>query len=183
MIEIIKEHLKIRKKPQIFTFTKDKVVYEGHKYMGELPGVYWLMDKDEVVYIGRSKEIMVRLTNHSRSKFIWDTSKFVIVDNELVRNNLEFGLIRMNHTRYNNRNSVKVPKNFLTLYNNSMNKYKRTIKDIKEFIESEPPQGYKGILKDVVDSLPLYEGLIKLDYTKWFEEYSKKLDGKRHRLI
>jgi hypothetical protein len=183
MIETIKEHLKIRKKPQIFTFTKDKVVYEGHKYMGELPGVYWLMDKDEVVYIGRSKEIMVRLTNHSRSKYIWDTCKFVIVDNELTRNNLEFALIRINHTRYNNRNSVKVPNNFLSLYKNSINKYKRIIKDIDSFIETEPIQGYKGVLKDVVDSKPVYERLIKLDYTKWFEEYCKKLDGKRHMLV
>ena len=183
MIEVIKEHLKLRKKPKIFTFSKDKVMYEGHKFMGELPGVYWLMDKDEVVYIGRSKEIMVRLTNHSRSKFIWDSSKFVIVDNELTRNNLEYALIRLNHTRYNNRNSVKVPKNFYTLYKNSMNKYKRIIKDIDSFIETEPPQGYKGILKDLVDSKPLYERLIKLEYVNWFEEYSKKLEGKRHKLI
>ena len=144
MIEIIKEHLKLKKKPQIFTFSKDKVVYEGHKYMGELPGVYWLMNKDEVVYIGRSKEIMVRLTNHSRSKFTWDTSKFVIVDDEITRNNLEFGLIRMTPTKYNNRNSVKVPKNFLTLYKNTINKYKRIVKDIEGFIESEPDKGYKG---------------------------------------
>jgi hypothetical protein len=40
----IKKHLKIKGKVQTFIFSKDKVRIEGDKFMGELPGVYWLME-------------------------------------------------------------------------------------------------------------------------------------------
>jgi hypothetical protein len=181
MINTIKKHLKIKGRVQTFTFSKDKVRNEGDKFMGELPGVYWLMKGKTVVYIGTSGKVMNRLKSHmgNSSKIDWDISNFVIVEDRTIRRDLEYALIRTIPTKYNNPKSVKGTKDTEKYFYYKMSDYRSTIRLINDFKE----MGLSGNFITLYEKLPLYESLVKMSYEEWLVEYNKKLNGEPHRLI
>lgn len=181
MINTIKKHLNIKGKVQTFTFSKDRIQSEGNKLMGELPGVYWLMDGKTVVYIGTSGKVMNRLKSHmgKTSKIEWNVSRFVIVEDRIQRRDLEYALIRTIPTKYNSPKSVEGTKDTEKYFYYKMSDYRSTIRLINDFKH----MGMVGNLGRLINDLPIYESLIKMTYDEWLVEYNKKLNGEPHKLI
>jgi excinuclease UvrABC nuclease subunit len=79
------------------------------------PGIYFLFDGDEIVYIGKSINIESRVVNHrGQGEKEFDSYSFVEVHDELLRNHLEAYYIYTVSPKYN---SVVPPNNrYFPLY-------------------------------------------------------------------
>ncbi len=63
-------------------------------------GIYMLKDGDEVVYVGKSKDIHKRILQHSLSEKIFDNHSFVECSEELLEST-EISYIQMLAPKYN----------------------------------------------------------------------------------
>lgn len=73
-------------------FTKNKDVI--------LCGVYFLLDEDEIIYIGSSKHIVSRVYSHTSSEKHFNQVRFISCDNE-SKEQLEAQLIIEHNPKYN----------------------------------------------------------------------------------
>lgn len=64
-----------------------------------ISGVYFLYDKGELVYIGQSKNILVRIYQHNDKVF--DTFDYLEIQDEKKRNDKEIDLIMQHTPKYN----------------------------------------------------------------------------------
>lgn len=65
-------------------------------------GVYFLFDKEEIVYIGESQDLLRRICEHFRGKYIFDSFKFSeFKGTEKQRKCREAFLIRKHKPKYN----------------------------------------------------------------------------------
>lgn len=69
-----------------------------------IQGVYVLYDKDEIVYVGKSKNIINRISSHlSRHEIQFDSFDWIECEDEMDCHFLEASLIRTGRTKYNDR--------------------------------------------------------------------------------
>ena len=63
------------------------------------PAIYFLLDKDEIVYVGRSKNAMSRIQTHQKDKYFDSYAIFPVDKNRLI--DTEIAMIALYRPRYN----------------------------------------------------------------------------------
>jgi hypothetical protein len=154
---------------------RDKINLRGHpKFKWYKPdhsgvsyvGVYFLYDKNELVYIGYTADVYKRVANHRSGFFKWTKVRYVDVGDELKARKLEFALLVTNKTKYNSPKYVE----------------RRVIKD---------PYNYwwrqRGILSETVKYSvkrlkPHYQKMLDMSFEEFEEQYKLKMSGEPHDL-
>lgn len=83
----------------------DSIAISSVQIQGNVSGVYFLFDKDEVVYIGQGWNCFLRVAEHTRK----DANKtfthwwFIDIQSEVERKVVEKELIRKYQPRFNRR--------------------------------------------------------------------------------
>lgn len=108
-----------------------------YKYKNRITGVYWLLDGDEIVYIGYSTNLISRIKSHTNTKE-WTKAKFVIINDKRLSYLIEFALLKKYTPKYNDIkyiNRITVNNRFrlykehrnlwIKVYNDKINKIYR----------------------------------------------------------
>jgi hypothetical protein len=158
-------------------------------------GVYWLFDKDEVVYIGFSEDLRTRLRSHSSdsSKKEWDRAKVVLVDSPRIARAVESTLLLNFKTRYNSPRSIlrwtdKVPGDTTRSYN-AYNNFRGRVNMILKFYGqyghlSKEELANIGIgLVYAFEDIELYRKHANTTFEQYVENFKLKLKGQKHDLF
>jgi len=70
---------------------------------GNCSGVYFLFDREELVYIGKSWNCLLRVAEHTRkdAEKSFTSWNFIAIDVDTEKNNLERKLIQAHNPKYN----------------------------------------------------------------------------------
>ena len=125
--EVIKKHL--GSNPILWKMTREEVrnIFMPFFDPEIKEGVYFLYEGDNLVYIGRSSNLIKRIKSHiSRNRFHWDKVKSVVTPDKRLSVDIEHALL-MNFPTPNNvkpRVSLKIPD----LYKTHRSNWKTTVK-------------------------------------------------------
>lgn len=86
---------------EIITVLSMPVIWPQHRHSG----IYFLLDDDEIVYVGQSKNIQARFENHTKSNKIFNRWFYIFCDIEDL-NKTEAYYILMLRPKYN----IAIPK-------------------------------------------------------------------------
>jgi len=186
--KIIRKHL--RSKPILWKMSKDEV-RESYMVLNDtLQGVYLLYSGDDLVYIGRSSNLLKRVKSHiSRKKFHWDTVRSVVVPNKRLSIDIEHAHL-MNLPTPNNvkpRVSLKMDE----LYKNYRSTWRTTVKMYDMMLEPYTRDGQFTIFEDLDDREKIDRinknhlislSNLQMSFEEFEEEYRKKNAGDPHRL-
>jgi excinuclease UvrABC nuclease subunit len=80
-----------------------KLKETAKKLEGNTPGIYFLFDNDELVYIGKGWNCFLRVAEHTRkdSTKIFTSWEYIQIDDEAKYGELEKQLIKQYRPRYN----------------------------------------------------------------------------------
>jgi len=70
---------------------------------GNCSGIYFLFDREELVYIGKSWNCLLRVAEHTRkdAEKFFTSWNFIAVDGDIEKNILERKLIQTHNPKYN----------------------------------------------------------------------------------
>lgn len=98
----------ISRNGEIPEITKETITSSASKYLhpGEpYCGIYFLILDDEIVYVGQSRDIKSRISQHSKTDKFWDKFFYILCERDQL-NKLESHYINQFKPKYN----IAIPK-------------------------------------------------------------------------
>lgn len=129
-------------------------------------GVYFLYNKDELVYIGYTRGVHKRITNHRWGNFEWTKVRYVCIGDELKAKKLEFALLVTNNTKYNSPRYIE----------------KRVIKDLKSYWWTKKSFLSTAVLYCKKSLKEPYQKMLDMSYEDFEKQYRLKMSGDPHDL-
>jgi len=157
--------------------------YNTYRNKDKYIGVYWLYDMDEVVYIGHSRNLLSRITNHISSNKVWDKVKIILFDNLKIARSVERTLLLNIQTKYNNE---KFNKGYT-----AKSRYKAFKSEIKYAFQfyniytvlnlnnTEVPPGWL----EYINNIDWYRTYADMSFEEYEENFNLKLKGLKHDLL
>ena len=146
-------------------------------------GVYWLYDKDEVVYIGYSRNLINRITSHASpsSDKVWDKIKIVLFDNLKIARSVERTLLLNIQTKYNNINFNK-GYTAQTRYKAFKKEIKSAIKYYHTYVILDNGEVPPGCV-EYINNIDWYKTYVDISFEEFEENFNLKLKGLKHDLL
>jgi hypothetical protein len=139
-------------------------------------GVYFLYKDDDLMYIGRSRNIIKRMKSHICSKKDWNIVKWIVTPSKRLSVDIEYALIMNYPTPYNQLPKIgNVPK----IYSTFIGDCKRTIEIYNRMVTT----GELGEFSHNIErNLKYSKDNIGMSLLEFEIEYNKKIKGEPHKL-
>lgn len=187
----------------VYVFTKEKlncsyyinglnIRTQGIKHCG----VYWLYDKDEVVYIGYSENVLGRIKQHAGGgdKKIWDKVKLILFPDKKKAKAIETALLWYFKTRYNSP-KYKLHGSLHGKYKElnglvSIGAYKKLKSDIRlafhiyaEYcdMDRESFDVATGAI-EIIDNINLYRKYANISFEEYDDNFRRRVRGEQHNI-
>lgn len=171
MNSIIRKHL--NNSFVIHKMTKERL--SGYlNIKGDTYGVYFLYKDNELMYIGRSSNVMKRMKSHMGSKMDWDMVKWIVTPSKRLSVDIEHALI-MNYPTPHNQ-IPKITKSVPRLYKKFISDCKRTLRLYDYMVETNDFEYGNNIC----NNLDYYKNNISMGLLEFEIEYNKKIKGDPH---
>lgn len=159
-------------------------------YENNYCGVYWLYDKDEIVYIGFSENLLSRIKQHATTKKVWDKAKTMVIEDKKIARGVEKTLLLNFITRYNSSTHKMVYEDRISRgeqivihqYNNFKVYVNRVIWWYKYYKDCDRDVLMKSgaCIVYALDRIDMYRGYINLSYKEYEDNFKLRLKGEKH---
>jgi hypothetical protein len=176
--QIIKNILDV-KHINVYLFNKNNLEYEISKIKPKkYSGVYWLLNNEEIVYIGQSNNLLSRIRSHIYTNKIWNRAKCVEIENTKLTRWVEISLLKNIDTKYNNNkfvDRITAKSRFIT-FREHLNFYCKVYVDKKSGRKKYKKYMYNCLNRvDIILYLKLWE----MDFCEFEENFNKMLRGEK----
>ena len=168
-----------KKEIKVYIFNKknienDTLEIKRKKYCG----IYWLLNNEEIVYIGQSQDLLCRIRSHTYTNKIWNKVKCIEIENPKMARWVEITLLKNFNTKYNNKkfvDRISARSRFLT-FRWYVNFYCKMYIDKKSKQKKYYKEHYDCLKK--VD-ISLYLKLWEMDFYEFEDNFNKMLRGEK----
>jgi hypothetical protein len=148
-------------------------------------GVYWLYDRDEVVYIGYSGNIISRIRSHILSSKVWDKVKLILFDDLNIAKSVERTLLLNIQTKYNNPNFNRgyTAKSRYMNFKRDINMGLKLYGMYSHLSDGEILENVGVGVLNYINNIDLYRTYANISFQEYEKNFNLKLKGLKHNLL